>query len=150
MTDKQTMAGRERVRISISSANGSEPATQQQLAGELFRKGSSTYLRYQELPDAGMGRTVTTLRIDPSGLRIVRQGDVQFEQTFRTGMRHLGYIQTPQGRLEIETVTHFFEYREERRQDLSLYVHWSYELSVMGEEAGSFRIELTAVPEVTA
>ncbi|CAG7649020.1 hypothetical protein PAESOLCIP111_05779 [Paenibacillus solanacearum] len=149
MTDTHSTAGRERVRISLSSANGSEPATRQQLAGELYRKGSSTYLRYEELPDAGMGRTVTTMRIDPSGLRIIRQGDVQFEQTFRAGTRHLGYIQTPQGRLEIETVTHSFAFREGSGSLLPLHVQWSYDLSVMGEEAGCFRIELTAARELT-
>ena len=54
----------------------------QKARGDLYRKGDHTYIRYEEEPNE-LGRTVTLIKLEDNQIRIVRQGDVQAEQTFR-------------------------------------------------------------------
>ncbi|NEN87201.1 DUF1934 domain-containing protein [Paenibacillus elgii] len=144
MTEKQqTGAGKRAVRITLESDSGGERIVRQ-MTGDWFSKGRHAYLRYAEPPEAEMGRTMTTVRVEQGEVRIVRHGDVSFEQTFVPGRRHYGYLQTPQGRLELETFTQMLDVAAEG-PDALLAVRWSYELSVMGQAPERCSLCLTAV-----
>jgi uncharacterized beta-barrel protein YwiB (DUF1934 family) len=146
MPDKQEAGtSRQRVSISLESRNGNDRVVQL-MEGELYPRDNCIFLRYQELAEAGMGRTFTTIRIEPRQLRIVRQGDIKHEQTFREGFRHLGFIQTPHGRIEMETVTKAVEVRMDDLPGGTLFIGWSYELTVMGEAAGIYQVEIAVAP----
>ncbi len=145
MTEKQQSgAGKRAVCITLESDSGGERIVRQ-MPGEWFSKGRRAYLRYAEPPEAEMGRTVTTVRVEQGEVRIVRHGDVAFEQTFVPGRRHYGYLQTPQGRLELETFTQTLDVAADGAE-APLSVRWSYELSVMGQAPERCSICLTAVP----
>ncbi|MDO3680705.1 DUF1934 domain-containing protein [Paenibacillus ehimensis] len=144
MEKQQSGAGKRAVRIMLESDSGGERIVRQ-MTGEWFSKGRHAYLRYAEPPEAEMGRTVTTVRMEQGEVRIVRHGDVSFEQTFVPGRRHYGYLQTSQGRLELETFTRTLDVAADG-PGAPLAVRWSYELSVMGQAPESCSICLTAVP----
>ena len=84
------MTAKQRVRIRIESRSGSE-TTVQKARGDLYRKGDHTYIRYEEEPNE-LGRTVTLIKLEDNQIRIVRQGDVQAEQTFCLARRGLAFI----------------------------------------------------------
>ncbi|RTE09635.1 DUF1934 domain-containing protein [Paenibacillus whitsoniae] len=131
MTDKQ------RVRIRIESRSGSE-TTVQKARGELYRKGDHTYIRYEEEPNE-LGRTVTLIRLEAEQIRIIRQGDVQAEQTFVAGEKRTGFYHTPQLRMELETETHTLV--SEAVNGIGI-TRWSYDLYASGTHAGAYRIKL--------
>lgn len=155
MTEKQKeQARKHRVGITLESVAAGEKVVRQ-MEGDLFLKGRQLYVRYDEPPEAEMGRTMTTIRAERGELRIVRHGDIRFEQHFIPGKRHVGYLQTPQGRMELETETVSLEVRFDDGENPlygfngpagPLTIVWSYKLTVMGEEAGEYRLVLHAVP----
>lgn len=155
MTDKQTSAAwKRRVSITLESFASGE-RIKRSMEGDLFLKGRQLYIRYDEPPEAEMGRTVTTLKVEREELRIVRHGDVRFEQSFIAGKRHIGYLQTQQGRMELETETVSLDVRygdlpNSLDGNISvpedpLTIGWVYKLSVMGEDAGEYRLSLRVV-----
>ncbi|MGF9714490.1 DUF1934 domain-containing protein [Paenibacillus sp. JMULE4] len=156
MTDKHTSAThRRRVDIILESFAAGERIVRR-MDGDLFLKGEQVYVRYDEPHEAEMGRTVTMVKAGQGELRIVRHGDIRLEQTFIPGKRHTGYLQTPQGRIELETETLSLDVRQEgppdSLDDISapggpLTIAWSYKLSVMGEDGGEYRLLLRAVPQ---
>jgi uncharacterized beta-barrel protein YwiB (DUF1934 family) len=128
-----------KVKIQIASYIDNDPGIQQVAEGDLYHKGSHCYLRYKET-DPEMAGTSTLIKLESGLVRIIRQGSVRSEQTFKAGQRLKGYYDTPQGKLELETDT----------EQLTMQllgglgtVEWSYALFVMGEKAGIYRLKLT-------
>ncbi|NOU91999.1 DUF1934 family protein [Paenibacillus sp. LMG 31456] len=107
--------------------------------GDLYLKGNHYYLRYnEEAPE--MKGTVTMIKLGQDSIRIIRQGSLRSEQTFISGQRVKGYYDTPQGKLDMETQT----------ESLTINLvgglgtaEWSYELYVMGDRTGAYRLRLT-------
>jgi uncharacterized beta-barrel protein YwiB (DUF1934 family) len=131
------MEQKRRVRIRIESRQD-EQETLLLAEGDLYPKGDRFYIRYEE-PDSELGRTSTMLKLESGQIRIIRQGDVESEQTFVRGERRIGFYQTVQGRLELEMHTH--DLVSEVIQGIG-WVSWSYDLYVQGEPAGLYTIKL--------
>lgn len=131
------------VKVTIDSV-GDNGSMKQQVAGHLFPKGRQCYLRYAEPPEAQMGQTTTTVRIELGKLRVLRRGDIELEQTFVPEQVQRGYIDVPQGRMELETHTEAVSISGDWNAAgaIALTVRWSYQLLLMGESAGSFAISL--------
>jgi uncharacterized beta-barrel protein YwiB (DUF1934 family) len=134
--------GKQRVRIRIESRQGGQEDLQ--LAqGDLYPKGKHFYIRYDEAA-AELGRTTTLLKLETGQMRIIRQGDVESEQSFVPGERSIGFYQTTQGRLELEMHTH--DMSSDLNDGLG-WVSWSYDLIVQGEPAGLYEIKLVIQEE---
>ncbi|MBD0381943.1 DUF1934 domain-containing protein [Paenibacillus sedimenti] len=131
------MTAKQRVRIRIESRSGSE-TTVQKAKGDLYPKGEHTYIRYEEAQNE-LGRTVTLIKLETNQIRIIRQGDVQAEQTFVPGEKRVGFYQTAQGRMELEIETH--ELTSTAEQGIGI-TRWSYDLYASGTHAGHYRIKL--------
>jgi uncharacterized beta-barrel protein YwiB (DUF1934 family) len=107
---------------------------EQNFEAELYVKGTHIYYRYNEI-DENMGRTITTFKVEPQQIRIIRHGDIQSEQTFVLQSNRAGFYQTPQGKLELATFTHNLSVNlSEQLGDIS----WSYDLLVSGESTGTY------------
>lgn len=132
------MTSKERVLIRIESMADGQKSLQS-AEGDLYLKGGHAYIRYEE-SSADLGRTTTLLRMDPSQLKIIRQGDIQSEQTFVPGEKRTGFYQTAQGKLQLETHTH--EWSVELNRGIGS-VSWSYDLYMAGEHAGLYRLKLS-------
>jgi uncharacterized beta-barrel protein YwiB (DUF1934 family) len=128
-----------KVNIQIESYIDDDPGIRQVAEGDLYHKGDHYYLRYKE-PDQEMAGTTTLIKLESGLVRIIRQGSVRSEQTFKVGQRLKGYYDAPQGKLELETDTAQLTVHLE--QGLGT-VEWSYSLFVMGEKAGVYRLKLT-------
>jgi uncharacterized beta-barrel protein YwiB (DUF1934 family) len=127
MTTKKT------VKLQITSKCEGQQV-EQSFKAELYVKGTHIYYRYNET-DEGMGRTITTLKIESQQIRIIRHGETQSEQTFILHTHKAGFYQTPQGKLELATFTH------ELVVDLTDQmgrIAWSYDLFVSGELSGTY------------
>jgi uncharacterized beta-barrel protein YwiB (DUF1934 family) len=136
ITDKQ------RVRIRIESKQGGQE-TLQVAQGDLYPKGKHFYIRYEDA-ESELGRTMTLLKLETGQIRIIRQGDVESEQSFVPGERSIGFYQTNQGRLELEMATHGMS--SDLNHGLG-WVSWSYDLIVQGEPAGLYEIKLVIQEE---
>lgn len=108
----------------------------QHVHGDLYKKGEHYYLRYDETEPEMQG-TVTTIKLERERIRIVRHGSVRSEQEFAVGRPLQGLYETPQGRMGLETVTHAMHY--DWIDGLGT-VEWSYDLFVMGDAAGTYRL----------
>jgi uncharacterized beta-barrel protein YwiB (DUF1934 family) len=129
MTEKRKV----QLRI-ISKSEGQH--IEQNFDAELYVKGTHIYYRYNEI-DENMGRTITTLKVEPQQIRIIRHGDIQSEQTFVPQSNRAGFYQTPQGMLELATFTHDLSTNlTDQLGDIS----WSYDLLVSGEQAGTYHL----------
>jgi uncharacterized beta-barrel protein YwiB (DUF1934 family) len=136
------MPDKRKVRIRIEGRQG-EQETLQLAHGDLYLKGKSFYIRYEEA-ESELGRTTTLLKLEAGQMRITRQGDVESQQSFIPGKRSIGFYQTSQGKLELEMHTHGM------LSDLKLglgWVSWSYDLIVQGEPAGLYEIKLVIQEE---
>jgi uncharacterized beta-barrel protein YwiB (DUF1934 family) len=136
------MTGKRRVRIRIEGRQG-EQQTVQLAEGYLYPKGNHFYIRYEET-ESELGRTSTLLKLESGQIRIIRQGDVESEQSFVPGERRVGFYQTSQGRMELEMHTH--DMASDMQQGLGSVI-WSYDLFVQGEPAGLYEIKLVVQEE---
>jgi uncharacterized beta-barrel protein YwiB (DUF1934 family) len=132
------MAANRTVRLQIASLCEGQ-RIEQDLQASLYVKGTHLYYRYNET-DANMGHTMTTLKVEPDQIRIIRHGDIQSEQTFALHNNRAGFYQTAQGKLELSTFTHTLALNLINQVGT---ITWSYDLHVSGELSGTYL--LTAV-----
>lgn len=130
------MSEKRSVLLQITSRSGGQ-LIEQEFTAELYVKGDHCFYRYNET-DENMGRTVTTVKVEPKQIRIIRHGDIQSEQSFALQSHKSFFYQTPQGRLELTTFTH--EIIMNLSDQLGT-VSWSYDLFV--EDQLSAKFELT-------
>jgi uncharacterized beta-barrel protein YwiB (DUF1934 family) len=129
------MTEKRNVKLQITSQTEGQ-TIEQTFNAELYVKGDSCYYRYNET-DENMGRTVTTLKVEPQQIRIIRHGDVQSEQSFALQSHKTFYYQTPQGRLELTTYTH--EINVSLTEQVGT-ISWSYDLFVVGGLSGTYSL----------
>lgn len=111
---------------------------EQAFKAELYVKGDHIYYRYNEI-DENMGRTITTLKVEPQQIRIIRQGDIQSEQAFALRSHKSFFYQTPQGKLELSTYTHEIN---SCLTDQVGTISWSYDLYVSDELSGTYALKV--------
>ena len=129
------------VKLRIVSDSGGE-TIRQTVAGFRYVRGVNQIFRYEE-EEPGMGRTITLLKVSPDEIRIVRQGDVESEQTFAVGETRPGYYRTPQGTLHLTTRTEGVQV--ELDEGLGR-ICWTYEMQVSGESAGIYQLDIHIQP----
>lgn len=139
MTEVQQ--GKYGVSVTLVSVQGTERSVVH-AAGEAVAKGQSLYVRYGELqpgPDGQEAAVRNTLKITGSGLKLIRHGAVQSEQSFEEGQQLPGFYRSPYTQFNLTTDTKKLDIRRSGR---SLEVSWEYDLYVYGELSGQFAISL--------
>ncbi|MEJ8307293.1 DUF1934 domain-containing protein [Saccharibacillus sacchari] len=140
------MQGMSRVLITINSRQDGEKV-EQKLAGQVFQKNKSLYIRYEE-PGASGGESVRTLlKVTQDELKVTRHGEVESEQSFRKGDSLPGFYRSPYTRFDM--VTHTRELSV-RMQGSTGEIHWEYELEVQDVLSGHFAVSLTIQEEVNS
>ncbi|AZS13135.1 DUF1934 domain-containing protein [Paenibacillus lutimineralis] len=133
MTDKNG------AKIVITSRQGQEE-TIQELTGEAMVRGDVIYIRYEEVekgPTGGVTRAL--VKISGDEVKIMRHGEVESEQTFRTGHKLPGFYFSPFTKFHLSTVTHRLE---SKFSGAFGQVTWDYDLYVYDELSGNFNISL--------
>ncbi|KWX79372.1 DUF1934 domain-containing protein [Paenibacillus jilunlii] len=129
------------VSVILESVQGGERNVLQ-AAGEVIARGDQLYLRYEETQPGPKGEAVsvrTTVKITGSGLKLIRHGGVQSEQSFVLGQRLPGFYRSPYTQFNLSTDTRKLDVKCAGR---SLEVSWEYDLYVYGELSGQFAISL--------
>lgn len=103
---------------------------EERLTGQWFRMATGWVLR---CPDA---MTVSVLKGD---VRVVRQGEIGVEQTFRLGAAAPGAVRLPQGSLAVEAFTHELS---ADLTDAGGTLSWRYDMRSEDQEMGRFEIGL--------
>ncbi|MBB6670574.1 DUF1934 domain-containing protein [Cohnella nanjingensis] len=106
------------------------PWAEERLSGEWYRLAAGWVLR---VPDT---MTVSVLKGD---VRVVRQGELGVEQTFRLGAAAQGAIHTPQGSLPVEAFTHELQ---AELTDAGGTLAWRYDMRMEDQDMGHFEIGL--------
>jgi uncharacterized beta-barrel protein YwiB (DUF1934 family) len=124
------------VHIRIKSAFNEETLVLE-VQGELYRKQRNDFLRYKEPASAEMGNTMTTMKLGPHEVKIIRHGDVEAEQTYIPLAQTGGTYRSSLGILEMQAYTHYVHHQlVEGRGNVS----WSYDLFVAEAFAGTYTI----------
>lgn len=121
-----------RVTVVFRSRQDGESGTwaEERLAGQWYRMATGWVLRCQD------AMTISILKGD---VRVVRQGEVGVEQTFRLGASTQGAVRLPQGALAVEAFTHELT-AELAASGGTLY--WRYDMRSEDQEMGRFEIGL--------
>lgn len=70
--------------------------------GRLGRGGEGEYtLSYRESQITGLGGTLTTFRVAPDCITLLREGEYNSQMVFQPGRRHFSLYETPYGALSI-------------------------------------------------
>lgn len=131
------MTSKKEVQIRIESISPDQNMVQS-VAGDLYIKDETLYLRYLE-PDPSMGKTMTTVKVAEDQIKVIRHGSLQSEQVFTKQKKQWGYYQTGQGRLQLQTRT--YSIQDNLIEGIGS-ISWSYGLTVAGEYAGKFELKL--------
>lgn len=137
----EVQQGKYGVSVTLVSVQGTERSVVH-AAGEAFAKGKSLYIRYDELqsgPDGREAAVRNTLKITGGGLKLIRHGAVQSEQSFEPGQQLPGFYRSPYTQFNFTTDTKTLDIRHSGR---SLDASWEYDLYVYGELSGQFAISL--------
>lgn len=139
MTEDQQ--GKYAVSITLESAQGGERNIVQ-AAGEVIAKGNLLYIRYEETERGPRGEDIsvrTTLKLSDSGLKLIRHGGIESEQSFELGKRLPGFYRSPYTQFNLSTETRKLDLKRDGR---SLTAVWEYDLYVYEELSGQFAISL--------
>lgn len=110
--------------------------------GEAVAKGEVLYIRYEEIQQGPQGEQVsvrTTLKVSANGLKLIRHGGVESEQSFTPGTRQPGFYRSPYTQFNLSTDTRRLDIVRSGR---SLTVSWDYELYVYEALSGEFAISM--------
>lgn len=81
---------------------GQDPDTVELVTeGRLQREGDSYTLSYQESEITGLEGTLTTIRVEPEQVTLLRVGEFNSQMVFQEGRRHLSMYNTPYGAMAI-------------------------------------------------
>lgn len=133
------MTGKRKVRILLSSTSEGQQ-NRQEFDGEVYVKKGVFFIRYEE-DEREMGLTTTTVKINIDQLKIIRHGQVESEQSFRTGQWMSGFYRMDQGRLRMQAFTHSMQ-NELNEHGLGT-VKWEYDLEMMDDPVGRLAIQLS-------
>jgi uncharacterized beta-barrel protein YwiB (DUF1934 family) len=107
--------------------------------GRYYKKGSSSYLQYDEMMEDGTVHT--TVKIKDREVLIIRSGAVSMRLHFRLDKRTPGNYQSPYGLLQTEADT--------RRMDIDFNVESAegnidilYEFIIQGSPAGTYQMNI--------
>ncbi|TYA12555.1 DUF1934 domain-containing protein [Paenibacillus faecis] len=128
-----------RAKIVITSRQDGDE-TVQELTGEVFARGDTAYIRYEE-PERGPkgGTTRTMVKISGGTLKIMRHGEVESEQNFQVGRKLPGFYRSPFTTFNLSTHTRSLE---SRLDGAFGHIAWEYDLYVYDELSGHFAISL--------
>ncbi|WP_219834896.1 DUF1934 domain-containing protein [Paenibacillus sp. R14(2021)] len=123
-------------------------------SGEWYRKGSTVYLKYEELEEGG-SEVRTLVRWRDGELSVTRRGDVESQQIFAAGVRRGGQYASQHASFYLETETSLLwaqfgdmakaePIEEPLLPHLPMLLEWHYRLLVDDEPTGEFVIRLRA------
>ncbi len=125
---------------SLQSRDGEKESMTQRVEGRLSREEENYILTYREGEDSGLGRTRTTLRLEPGRATLTRSGELKAHMVFQEGKPYTSLYETPYGKLSMTIHTRRLE-GELKETGGSIYL--VYQIQLGGADAGETRLRLT-------
>lgn len=125
---------------SLQRSAGESQSMTRHTEGRLSGEGEELLLTYREGEDSGLGKSLTTLRMEPGRVTLTRTGEVKTHMVFQEGKPHTSLYETPYGKLPMTIRTHRLE------EKLSLAggsIYLIYEIQLGGADVGETRLRLT-------
>jgi len=97
-------------------------------------------LSWDEPPEAGLGKTHTTLTLQPGEATLTRTGETVSRMVFRPGRRHTSPYRTLYGDLPMTLLTHALDWD---MGEPGGAVELRYALSLAGQSLGETRLTVT-------
>lgn len=69
--------------------------------GNFYKKGEDYYITYDESEITGLGKTSTTVKVEPNRVTIIRFGETRSHMIFEEGEKHVSYYDMGAGSLTI-------------------------------------------------
>ena len=69
--------------------------------GKFYKKGEDYYITYDESELTGLGKTTTTVKVEPDRVTIIRFGETKSHMIFEEGEKHVSYYDMGAGALTI-------------------------------------------------
>ncbi len=69
--------------------------------GNFYKKGEDYYITYDESEITGLGKTNTTVKVEPNRVTIIRFGETRSHMIFEEGEKHVSYYDMGAGSLTI-------------------------------------------------
>jgi uncharacterized beta-barrel protein YwiB (DUF1934 family) len=105
----ETTASKLPVRVQVWSRqrqkSGEKQSFEVEVEGTLYQKGKAFYVAYREGEEAGLGTTLTTIRVEAGTVTLIRQGETVMRQVLVKGEEQNGSYKTPYGTFELTTRT---------------------------------------------
>lgn len=112
----------------------------EEAVGTLCREGEGWLLRYREGENSGLGKTLTTLRLEGGRVTLCREGEVNARMVFQAGESHSCRYATPYGELPITVRTLRLEWEMNGMGGKAFLI---YKIQVGGADVGENRLRLT-------
>lgn len=125
---------------SLQRGAGESQSVIQHVEGRLREEGEELLLTYREGENSGLGKTGTTLRLEPGRATLTRTGEVRAHMVFQEGEEHTSLYETPYGKLPMTIRTQRLEEKLSRAGG-SLYL--IYQIQLGGADMGETRLRLT-------
>jgi len=100
-------------------------------------------LTWDEPPEAGLGKTHTTLTLQPGEAALTRTGETMSRMVFRPGEKHTSPYRTLYGDLPMTLVTHALDWDMGEQGGM---VCLSYALTLGGQNLGGTELTVTVRP----
>ena len=114
--------------------------------GQIYEKGKSLYLVYEESEFSGMPGCKTKLEFSGDEIKMSRFGkegiEIDTEIEFRKGKRYTGYYETPFGAVEMEVLTNEIENNLSAEGKGSVNIDYNISLKGLTEGRNKLNIEV--------
>ena len=122
---------------------GQDPDTVELVTeGRLQREGDSYTLSYQESEITGLEGTLTTIRVEPEQVTLLRVGEFNSQMVFQEGRRHMSMYNTPYGAMTIGVNTrHLLAELDDQGGDIEIDYAIEIDHTVAGRNTFQIRVK---------
>ncbi|MCD8510644.1 MAG: DUF1934 domain-containing protein [Bacillus sp. (in: Bacteria)] len=110
--------------------------------GQLYQKGTTTYVRFEEpSEEEGYGTSMQTIKIQDNEISVSRNGAVTMNQRFIPGVETEGMLHSPYGQMTMLTKTSGIEFRWNKALGAGR-LRLQYGLHLQGNDAGNYDLRV--------
>lgn len=121
---------------------GQRDKTSLKVAGHLYLKGETTYVRFEEPSDEeGQPTTMQTMKIQEQEISVSRKGGMTMNQRFIPGVETEGMLHSPYGQMAMRTKTKAVEFRWNSGLGAGK-LRLKYRLHLQGNHAGDYDMQV--------
>ena len=128
--------------------DGAEQQIELRASGRYYEKNGVHYIIYEENQSSGMQGTITTLKIYPDHVVLLRNGEIEQKLDFYLKRKTCGHYNTAFSRMQIEVTVKVLEISLWTGDNpISVVIHYDMEIDGQWQSANRLRIVIQEVKE---